>query len=72
MYGHQLSVAAEARRQGVATALLEYVEQRAASDSINEIALDVWAANLDAQHFFSSQGFVAFDVVLRKKLAGIS
>jgi ribosomal protein S18 acetylase RimI-like enzyme len=72
MYVHHLSVAAEARRQGVATALMEYIEQRADSDGINEIVLDVWAANLDAQHFFCSQGFVAFNVVLRKKLAGIS
>ena len=72
MYVHHLSVAAEARRQGVATALMEYIEQRADSDGINEIVLDVWAANLDAQHFFCSQGFVAFNVVLRKKLAGIA
>jgi hypothetical protein len=39
------------------------------SITYNEIALDTWAANVDAQHFFGSQGFAVFNVVLRKKLA---
>jgi hypothetical protein len=49
---------------------MHYVEHQAASEGIDEIALDTWAANLDAQHFFGSQGFAAFNVVLRKTLAG--
>jgi hypothetical protein len=40
-------------------------------EGIDEIALDTWAANLDAQHFFGSQGFTVFNVVLRKKLARV-
>ena len=72
MYVHHISVAPEARRRGIASALMRYVEQRAASEGINEIALDAWAANLDAQHFFRSQGFAVFNVMLRKKFAGVS
>ena len=69
IYVHHIAVAPEARRCGIATALMRYVEHRAASEGIDEIALDTWAANVDAQHFFDSQGFAVFNVVLRKKLA---
>ena len=68
---HHIAVAPEARRRGIATALMRYVEHRAASEGIDEIALDTWAANLDAQHFFGSQGFTVFNVVLREKLARV-
>jgi len=68
IYVHHISVAPEARRRGIAAALMRYVEHRAASEGIDEIALDTWADNLDAQHFFRSQGFAVFNVVLRKKL----
>jgi len=51
---------------------MRYVELRAASEGINEIALDTWAANLDAQHFFLSQGFAVFNLMLRKKFAGVN
>ena len=70
VYVHHIAVAPEARRRGIATTLMHYVEHQAASEGIDEIALDTWAANLDAQHFFGSQGFAAFNVVLRKTLAG--
>jgi ribosomal protein S18 acetylase RimI-like enzyme len=69
IYVHHISVAPEARRRGIATALMRYVEHRAASEGIHEIALDTWASNLDAQRFFGSQGFVTFSVALRKTLA---
>ena len=72
IYVHHISVAPEARRRGIAAALMRYVEHRAASEGIDEIALDTWAANLDAQHFFRAQGFAVFNVMLRKKLAGVS
>jgi len=51
--------------------LMRFVEQRAASEGIDGVALDTWAANLEAQHFFTSQGFAAFDVLFRKKLARV-
>jgi ribosomal protein S18 acetylase RimI-like enzyme len=72
MYVHHISVAPEARRRGIVSALTRYVEQRAASEGINEIASDTWAANLDAQHSFRSQGFAVFNVMLRKKFAEVS
>ena len=72
IYVHHISVAPEARRRGIAAALMRYVEHRAASQGIDEIALDTWAANLDAQRFFRAQGFAVFNVMLRKKLAGVS
>jgi ribosomal protein S18 acetylase RimI-like enzyme len=71
IYVHHIAVAPEARRRGIATALMRHVERRAASEGINEVAVDTWAANLHAQHFFGSQGFAAFNVVLRKKLASV-
>lgn len=50
---------------------MRYVERRAASEGVDEIALDVWSANLDAQRFFDAHGFAPFNVALRKKLAGV-
>ena len=70
IYVHHVSVAPEALRRGIATALLYFVEQRAASENIHEIALDTWSANLDAQHFFGSLGFVPLRIGLRKRLSG--
>jgi len=58
----------EARRRGVATTLMSYVEQQAASKGIYEVVLDTWAENLEARRFFGSQGFAEFNVMLRKKL----
>jgi ribosomal protein S18 acetylase RimI-like enzyme len=72
IYVHHISVAPDARRRGIAAALMRHVEHRAASEGIHEIALDIWAANLDAQHFFGAQGFATFNVALRKTLAGDS
>jgi ribosomal protein S18 acetylase RimI-like enzyme len=68
IYVHNISVAPDARRRGVATALMRYVQRRAASEGIDEIALDTWVANLDARRFFEALGFAEFNVVLRKKL----
>jgi ribosomal protein S18 acetylase RimI-like enzyme len=71
IYVHHIAVAPEARRRGIASALIRYVERRAASEGIDEIASDTWAANLDAQHFFGSQGFTVAKVIMRKRLARV-
>ena len=71
IYVHQIVVAPAARRRGIATALMRYVEHRAVAEGIDEIALNTWTDNLDAQRFFGSQGFAAFNVMLRKKLTGV-
>jgi ribosomal protein S18 acetylase RimI-like enzyme len=68
IYVHNISVAPGARRRGVATTLMSYVEQQAASKGIYEVVLDTWAENLEARRFFGSQGFAEFNVMLRKKL----
>ena len=70
IYVHQIVVAPAARRRGIATALMRHVEQRAVAEGIGEIALNTWADNSDAQRFFPSQGFTAFNVMMRKTLAG--
>jgi ribosomal protein S18 acetylase RimI-like enzyme len=69
IYVHHIAVATDARRRGVATALMRHVEQRAALEGIDDIVLDTWAANVDAQRFFSTRGFATFKVLLRKKVA---
>jgi GNAT superfamily N-acetyltransferase len=68
IYVHHLSVAPSARRRGVGAALMRYVEQRAAAESLSEIALDVWAANHAALRFFGAQGYVNIRATLLKKL----
>ncbi|CAN7553881.1 N-acetyltransferase family protein [Mesorhizobium sp. LjRoot246] len=70
IYVHHISVVPDARRRGIATALMRHVEQQALSEGINEIALDTWVDNLDARQFFISQGFAVLNVALRKKLEG--
>ena len=51
MYVHHIAVAPDVRRRGAATALMRYVEQQAACQGIDEIALDAWCANRDARTF---------------------
>ena len=51
---------------------MRYIEQRAIQKVIDEIVLDTWTANIDAQKFFSSQGYVPFNVIHRKKPVGVS
>ena len=70
LYVHQIAVAPAARRRRVATALMRYVEHRGASEGIDRIVLNTWTGNVDAQRFFASLGSTAFNVMLRKKLAG--
>jgi ribosomal protein S18 acetylase RimI-like enzyme len=71
IYIHHVAVLPDARRRGAGAALVNYVEQRASGAGIVEIALDTWAANLDAQSFFGSRGFAAFNIAFRKKLSPI-
>ncbi|WP_428485395.1 GNAT family N-acetyltransferase [Rhodopila sp.] len=72
IYLHHISVVQEARRRGIAAALMRYLEHQAALESVDEIALGTWVANLDAQHFFASQGFAPFSVAHRKRLSRVT
>lgn len=70
IYLHHLSVVQTARRQGVASALLRFVEQRAATEGIADLMLDAWMANADALAFFAARGFAPLQMTFRKTLAG--
>ena len=67
LYVHQISVAADRRRRGVGRALFAAVEQIAQDRSINDIALDTWSFNEEAQDFFASLGFSVYKIKLWKR-----
>lgn len=69
LYVHHISVIPEFHRRGVGSALMQYVEQQAVLNAVEEIALTTWSANLGAQCFFMSHGFTDFNVAFRKTLA---
>jgi GNAT superfamily N-acetyltransferase len=68
IYLPPLSVVPNARRQGVATALLQFIEQRAADEGIADIMPDTWMANADALAFFAARGFAPLQMTFRKTL----
>lgn len=69
IYIHHLSVQAGARRQGIASMLLNHVEAEARARGITHVALDTWATNVPARSFFSARGFTAFNLSLGRQLA---
>lgn len=72
LYIHHLSVAQAARRQGVATALMQWAEARAREMGLEMLALDHWAANPDAAALYDHLGFDALRVVRVKAIGGRS
>lgn len=68
IYLHHLSVAPHARRRGVASALVRFVEQRAAAEGIADVLLDTWMANADVRAFFAARGFAPLQMMFRKRL----
>jgi len=68
LYIHHLSVSPDARRRGVAGALMAHAEAYAEGEGTDEIALSHWAANTDARNFFAAQGFAPYQLLLRKKM----
>ena len=69
LYVHHLSVLPDARRRGVAAALMAHADAHAEGEELDEIALSHWAANTSAQQFFAAQGFAPYQLLLRKKLS---
>lgn len=67
LFVHHIFVCSTFRRQGAAKLLFEHVQAAAISDGHNEIALDTWAVNNEAQAFFESQGFEVYRLLFRKK-----
>jgi ribosomal protein S18 acetylase RimI-like enzyme len=57
VYLHHISVRAEHRRRGIATALIGAVRTAGEQEGVSRVALDVWTFNEAARAFFRSQGF---------------
>lgn len=66
VYIHHVSVATNARRRGVASAMLAYAKEQAHAAGVDEVRLDTWIANVEAQQFFEAHGFAPFVVMLRQ------
>jgi len=67
LYVHQVAVATNRRRRGIGRALFAAVEQIAQDQSIDDIALDTWSFNQEAQDFFASLGFSVYKINLWKR-----
>lgn len=65
---HHLSVAVEARRKGVAAALMDYVRRHAQERGISQLALARAAPNVAAQRFFEAQGFTNRHIFMQMTL----
>lgn len=68
LYVHQIGVDAPARRQGVGRALLEAVEGEAVAIGAEQVALDTWSFNDQAQTFFARCGYEVYNVRLRRSV----
>ena len=55
---HHLAVHPQARRDGVATALMDAAKAHGAKQGITLLILDVWDFNVAARAFFSRYGLV--------------
>ena len=67
LYVHQIAVDTDRRRRGVGRALFAAAEQIAQDRLINDIALDTWSFNEEAQDFFASLGFSVYKIKLWKR-----
>jgi GNAT superfamily N-acetyltransferase len=68
IYVHHLAVSDDARRAGVASALMRAADDLARAEGLDQLCLDTWAVNGGALQFFEQQGFAAAKLVLRKSL----
>lgn len=69
LFVHHIGVLADARRRGVASALLAAAEQEGRSAGAHEMALDTWTGNEVARAFFAARGLHPTRVGLVKPLA---
>jgi ribosomal protein S18 acetylase RimI-like enzyme len=60
-----IAVAPEARRQGHGRALLHAARHLARTEAVDEILLDTWEANTEAQAFFRAAGFSSRRMLFR-------
>ena len=61
-YDHvdEFCVASAFRRQGVATALMEFIRDEAKKRDVHKVELNVWSFNEDAEIFYESVGFKTY------------
>ena len=69
VYVHQIAVRGDARRKGVGTALIAFVQEEAGKASASAIQLDHWAFNAPARSFFERCGFEPTQIMMRKNVA---
>ena len=68
-YIHHISVRADSRRQGIASALLSWAESHSLAEGIEEILVDHWTDNNAARALFAQSDFTRLREVRRKRLA---
>lgn len=68
IYVHQLTVDKNRRREGIASQLMRTIDAICDQDGIDDVALDTWSTNKDAQAFFAYLGFKPERVILRKEI----
>jgi diamine N-acetyltransferase len=70
LYICQIGVDDDARRQGVGTALIAFVQDWARAFGLTALQLDHWAFNTRARDFFEACGFSPMKVTMRQALQG--
>ena len=68
MYVHQLAVAADFRRMGVARALMAAVEEAGRSLGAPEVRLEHRSFNESAHRFYEALGYRTYSVKMRKSV----
>ena len=70
IYVHQLSVQFEYRRLGVATALLDVIREICKTNSVDQMALDIWSFNKSAKAFFKNYGLENYNEKMWMRVDG--
>jgi GNAT superfamily N-acetyltransferase len=70
IYIHQIGVDSDVHRQGVGTALVAFVLDRARAMGVTAVHVDHWAFNTRAHSFFQACGFQPMKIVMRQTLHG--
>jgi diamine N-acetyltransferase len=68
LYIYQIGVDDEARRQGVGTALVTFIRDRARAMGLTAVQVEHWAFNARARGFFEACGFSPMKVMMRQAL----
>jgi ribosomal protein S18 acetylase RimI-like enzyme len=69
LYVHHIAVEGVVRRTGIASRLMDFVDQVARKREIKTIVLETWHFNDAAQSFFLSRGYVPTRTISTKTLA---